>query len=194
MLCVGVFLAAKRERGLLRGVDSSLHLLLDSRRFVYGWTKGFFKNPNIIHPLNNSVALEKHKTPELTCKTVGHIQDLLLPGAQQHSNHSLLISHFPYSERKSDCHSLPQTGRREKGRPARVGGDTTGMEEWGVVIVLSLLCLQPQKGVPLPSEPKPVPRDGPMSLTGDSTPNRLRTASSDRPQCHSPRARPPPPI
>lgn len=102
--------------------------------------QGVFKKPDTTHPLNNSVALEKGRTPKLTCKTVGNIQDLLLPGAQQHSNHSLLISHFSYSKRKNDCQSLPQTGRREKGPPPLVGGDTAGWKR-GVMLSLYYHCI-----------------------------------------------------
>lgn len=155
--------------------------------------QGVFKKPDTTHPLNNSVALEKGRTPKLTCKTVGNIQDLLLPGAQQHSNHSLLISHFSYSKRKNDCQSLPQTGRREKGPPPLVGGDTAG---WKRGVMLSLyyhcLCLQPQRAFRRPRNQSPAPGPGRPHSRQTRPRQRLRTASSDRAQCHPPRARPHP--
>lgn len=129
--------------------------------------QGFFKHPNTIHPLNNSVALENPRTPELTCKTVGHIQDLLLPGAQQHSNHSLLISHFPYSKRKNDCHK--GGGGRRDARP--VSRRHSGGEERRIMIVLSRPVFTAAKGRPGAPGTKACPRGRARVTPGGRDPN-----------------------
>lgn len=129
------------------------------------------------------MGLEKGRRPELTCKTVGHIQDLLLPGAQQHSDHSLLISHFSYSKRKNNCQSLPQTGGteggREQGPPARGGGDTAGVEG-GVMTVLSLPVFTATKGRSGALGTKACPRGRATVPAGDATPTPA-ASSEQRP-------------
>lgn len=85
------------------------------------WQGGLKKPSNAIHLLNNSVGLNKGRTPKLTCETVGHIQDFFLPGAQQHTNDSLLISNFSYSKWKR-LSALADSGQKEAAELSRLWG------------------------------------------------------------------------
>lgn len=56
------------------------------------------RDKHTVQPLNHVLM---GVDAQLTCKAVGHVQDLLLPGAQQHAHHALLVPNLSYSEGKT---------------------------------------------------------------------------------------------